>query len=142
MAQGLTHLTDIGTYELDLRTRRVMWSDALYRIYGLSPDRVPSSELALELCHPADRDRLAEARAQVLREGMCDFEYRTVRPDGDVRRLFVRAALIRDEDGSPARIAGFVIDVTRRGEIDASLQRGEARYRSLAEAIAQIIWVA
>ncbi len=142
MARALRHLTDIGTYEFDLRSRRLVWSDALYRIYGIDSDRrVETTDVPLELCHPADRDLLAAAEDDVLRSGICDFEYRTVRPDGDVRRLFVRASLIRNDAGDPSRIAGFVIDVTRRRELDASLRRSEERYRSLAEATAQIIWV-
>src|SRR5262245_15922657 len=121
MPSALTPLADIGTYEYDVRTRRAGWSEALYRIYGIDPDaRVGGPELARELSHPADREALNAASAEVLERGVCEFEYRTIRPDGAVRRLFVRATLISDESGEPSRIVGFVIDVTKRRALAAA----------------------
>src|SRR5579862_6310480 len=105
MPQAPTQLADIGTYDYDLRTGQLVWSEQLYRICGIVPDGVSlTRKTAWQLCHPADRQLLDQASADVVQNGLCDFEYRTVRPDGDVRTLFARATLMRDEAGSPSRI--------------------------------------
>ena len=61
-AQQITH---IGSWEWTLSTNGVMWSDELYRIYGLKPQSCEITlELFLDKLHPDDRERVsAEVRS-------------------------------------------------------------------------------
>ena len=55
-AQEMTHL---GSWEWDLRTNRVQWSDELHRIYGVEPGRFGGTlEAFLERVHPEMRERI------------------------------------------------------------------------------------
>jgi PAS domain S-box-containing protein len=135
-------LADIGTYDYDLRTRELFWSDAFRKICGVPLSEPLTAESPLRFCHPDDTGLMRAGAAEALASGRADFEYRTVRPDGEVRKLFVRANLVRDDAGEPARLVGLAIDVTRRHEIDESLRCSERRYRTFAQASAHVIWVA
>jgi len=85
-AQQVTH---IGSWDWDLTTGHVTWSDELYRIYGLEPRKVEISlEGFLARVHPDDRERVQrEVSAAVQRGGRFAHRERIVRPDGSVREL-------------------------------------------------------
>src|SRR5688572_15202867 len=85
-AQQITH---IGSFEWDLATNAVTWSDELYRIYGLVPQ---SCEISLDVfvskLHPDDRARVQnEVRVALERGGRFSYMERIVRPDGTIRHL-------------------------------------------------------
>jgi PAS domain S-box-containing protein len=74
----------IGWWERDFRTKHVSLSDEVCRIFGVQPMELPQWQGRwLEVMHPEDRARVAEASAAAVRGGpRYDVEYRVVRPDG------------------------------------------------------------
>src|SRR5262245_13618643 len=64
-AQQITH---IGSWEWTLRTNRVVWSDELYRIYGLEPQSCAITfEGFLSRVHPEDRETVARSVAEAVK---------------------------------------------------------------------------
>src|SRR5207244_7028545 len=52
----------LGSWEWDLATGRLTWSDELYRLFGVDPKTfTPTPESILELVHPADREALGRS---------------------------------------------------------------------------------
>jgi PAS domain S-box-containing protein len=137
-AQGLAA---IGSWDLDLRTGTAAWSPELCRIFGVEPiTYAPSYENFLTLVHPEDRERArAEMRDALDGTGRLDYEYRIIRPDGEVRHVHTRGSVVRDADGTAVRVFGTVQDVSERWQSEqerAALVRAEAA-RSAAEAAGQ-----
>src|SRR6185503_8767448 len=87
----------VGSWEWDASANRVIWSDELFRIFGLEPQSTPATfEGYLDRVHPEDRDRVQEADQQALREqSSFDHEERIVRADGAVRTLHSRGRVLR-----------------------------------------------
>jgi PAS domain S-box-containing protein len=110
-AQELAH---VGCWEWEVGGRREVWSDELYRLYGVEPATfAPTFENFLTLVHPDDRARLQVLLQQAASEGHCLIaEYRLVRPDGQVRFMYAKAEMQQPENGRPARLMGASIDVT------------------------------
>lgn len=111
-AQGLAHL---GSWEWDMRTDVVSWSDEMYRIYGVEPATPITFQLAIEQVIPEDQARIqANVRAALETKSsqIPDLEYQIVRNDGSTRALHGKARLTFDRDGSPSRMMGSVQDVT------------------------------
>src|SRR6202041_2551067 len=79
-AQRIAHF---GWWERDFTPSRVLLSDELCRIFGVQPADVPEwHQRWLNLIHPEDRQRVAEAAATAIRGGpRYDAEYRVIRPD-------------------------------------------------------------
>ena len=77
----------VGSWEWNAAENRVLWSDELYRIFGLEPQSIPGTfEGYLERVHPEDRERVQSAVQSALRDGSSfDHEERIVRADGSVR---------------------------------------------------------
>jgi PAS domain S-box-containing protein len=115
VAQQITH---IGSFEWDLATNAVTWSDELYRIYGLAPQ---SCEITLEVfvskLHPDDRARVQnEVRAALQRGGRFSYVERILRPDGSLRHLQTVGEVACDANGRSVGLIGTCRDVTEELE--------------------------
>jgi len=104
----------IGSWEWDIAENRIVWSDGLYEIYGITREEFdPTYRPSAERVHPDDRERVDAGVARALETcEPIDLEYRIVRPDGRVRRVHGRAEVIVGDDGRPVRLAGTAQDVT------------------------------
>jgi PAS domain S-box-containing protein len=108
-------LVQTGSWEWDIGTDALLWSDNMFRLLGLEPGAIqPTPDYVIERTHPDDRERLAEEVAAARqRGGYPDIVYRVVWPDGTVRVLHGAAATVAEErDGRPSRLVGSVQDVT------------------------------
>jgi PAS domain S-box-containing protein len=130
-------IAGIGSWEWEVGTNEVVWSDELYRLYGLEPQSVHGTfESYLERVHPDDRDRVRMVIEEVVRTaGSFDFDERIVRPDGEVRVLQSRGRTLTSSDGRVVRLVGTCQDVTearRAAERERTLAQEQAR-RMIAE---------
>jgi PAS domain S-box-containing protein len=126
-AQKIAHL---GSFEYDAKTRKTLWSEEEYRIYGLDPaGPSPGYEDMLARCiHPEDA-ALLHANFVKARESLTTYEleHRIVRPDGSVRWVYDRAEPHIDAEGKLIRYVGVTLDITER-----KLAEGQLRKLSLA----------
>ncbi|MBE7549597.1 MAG: PAS domain S-box protein [Anaerolineales bacterium] len=137
-AQQIAHL---GSWQWDITSNKVSWSDELYRIYGLAPQSIEITyEGFLELVHPDDRERVSGLIAAAYQNGQpSDFEHRLIRPDGIVRTLHAQGQVMRDETGQPIKMVGTGHDITERKEAEEQLHRLNAELEQrVAERTAQL----
>ncbi|HEY2517287.1 MAG TPA: histidine kinase [Polyangiaceae bacterium] len=122
IAQQITH---IGSWEWDLATSTVRWSDELYRIYGLAPrSREITVDFFLSSVHVDDRPRVQQAVGEALqRGGRFQWVERIVRPDGSVRVLDTVGDVLPGEGGKPRALLGTCRDVTEEQKRDEELRR-------------------
>jgi PAS domain S-box-containing protein len=115
-AQALTH---IGSWEWDLTTGGVTWSDELYRIFGIPSTMAMSSRGFLDRVHPEDRPRVEEMvdRARLDRRPF-SLEYRIVAGDRQTRVLHSRGRVIVDATGDCLRLVGTAQDVTEQRQAE------------------------
>jgi PAS domain S-box-containing protein len=116
---------EMGTWELDLSSQRIRWSDNLERIHGLAPGTFDGSFAAYEKeIHPEDRARVLASVQRAVSEGVPhDVEYRIVAPDGTIQWVEGKGD-VEHEHGKPVRLTGVCMVVTRRKA--AELARLEA----------------
>jgi PAS domain S-box-containing protein len=109
----------MGTWDWDLATNAVQWSDNLAAIHGLPAGAFDGTFASYEKeIHPDDRPRVLASVQRALDEGIPhDVEYRIVAPDGSVRWCEGKG-LVEYEHGRPARMSGVCMIVTRRKEAE------------------------
>jgi PAS domain S-box-containing protein len=97
----------------------------------------------LEL-HPDDRERFrVSVRGSLAGEPVeYETEVRLRHKDGSYRNMLSRGAVVRDSTGRPVRFVGTLIDVTRLKRAEGALRESEQRWRSLTEALPQLVWSA
>ena len=109
-----------GSWEWDTKTDRLLWSENLYRIFGLEPGEItPTPDYVTERTHPDDRARVEARLDGARRRGrLGPLEYRIIRGDGEVRHLRAIQAVIEEADEVGQKLVGAVQDVTdwRRAE--------------------------
>ena len=125
----------VGSWETDASTGTVTWSDETHRIFETQPATFdPTHQLFLELVHPEDRARVAEAfvRGLALRSP-CAVEHRLLMPDGRVKHLEERWQTFFDREGKPIRAVGTCQDITERKQAHEELRRVSRRLVDVQE---------
>ena len=82
--------------------------------YG-AEELLAEPQLLLELVHPDDRERVAHERARLPGQASSlSLDYRAVRRDGRTIDLHEQAAVVRDGQGRPLCVQGYLQDVSER----------------------------
>jgi PAS domain S-box-containing protein len=137
-------LARIGSWEWDIPTNVVWWSDELYRIYGLEPGAVaPSYEEFLGRVHDDDRASVDERNQRAFDDHQ-PFEdvKRIVRGDGREILMRTQGDVVCDEAGAPLRMIGICEDVTdqvRARDAEQRLAAIDALRRRAGEINDQVI---
>jgi diguanylate cyclase (GGDEF)-like protein/PAS domain S-box-containing protein len=114
-------LARIGSWEWEINTGNVWWSDELYRICGVDPSVAPSVDTFMGLVHPDDRAEVEALLGQV-EEGADELgiDCRLVRADGEVRAVNAMGSISSDESGR--RMVGTCQDITERKQLEDDIQ--------------------
>ena len=129
-------LVHIASWEWDIAGDVLTWSQETLRILGLAPAHTPIVlEQYLALTHPDDRETVKGAVRRTLETGASfDIDHRIVLPDGSVRFLQCRGALVTDAVGRPVTMRGTVLD-TLRGSETILLVEDQAEVRNLVRRV-------
>ncbi|HEU4389607.1 MAG TPA: PAS domain S-box protein, partial [Blastocatellia bacterium] len=139
-AQALAHL---GSWDWDVSTGEVKWSDEQFRIFGHEPGSISVTyDTFIASLHPADQ-AIVEAAFNDALLGKCVYnvEYRVVRPNGEVRFVHARGDVHRDVTGSPLSMAGTVLDITERYEAETAMRDQEQLLRTVIETATDAIFM-
>jgi len=123
-SQEIAH---VGSWEFDLEGDRLIWSDEVYRIFGLEPSEFKVTyEAFLDAVHPEDRTAVDATYSSSLREGKDDYEieHRVIhKRTGEVRYVHEKCFHVRDTSGRIVRSVGMVQDITDRKRAEEKATR-------------------
>jgi PAS domain S-box-containing protein len=126
----------VGYWRRPLGGEELIWSDAMFEIYGRDQAQGIAASQAMPLIHDDDRQMVIDLRNQVVAQGgdAHHYQYRLVRPTGEVRYVMARAASERDASGAVTALYGAIIDITELKLAEAELRAA----REAAEAAATV----
>lgn len=118
-SQQIAH---VGSWDWDIQTGELSWTDEIYRIFGRSRDDFGETyENFLKCIHKDDREAVQSAvNAAVNNDKPYDISHRIVLPDGTVGYVHERGKVYRDKRGQPLHMLGVVHDITERTHLDRS----------------------
>jgi PAS domain S-box-containing protein len=130
-AQRIAHL---GSWETDLGTGEMHWSEEMYRIFGFAPGEVtPTLEILTKRIHPEDQEVGQEAvRNAVEKQQPFNIDHRVLHSDGEVRFIQAQGEAVFDASGRPSKIVGICLDITERKILEGQLEY-QAFYDALTD---------
>ncbi len=128
-------LAKLGSWEWDIRTNEIKWSDEMFRLYGMEPGAAAVDyDRYQELLHPEDRPIALETINESLKTGKpFSYDHRVMRLDGAERIFHARGKVLHDASGAVVGMLGTGQDVTEARRASEALQKaGEAAARQAA----------
>lgn len=133
-AQRIAH---IGSWELDFADNSLHWSEEVYRIFDVQPGAFAASyETFLSYVHPEDRDFVAQAFAEAIKNrATYDVVHRLLLTDGSIKYVHEQCEAYYDPQGIPLRAVGTIQDITRQHLAESALVRSKAEFEAIFNAI-------
>jgi len=125
----------VGTWDLDLITRELEWSEAAGALLGVTPDREVTYELLLSLLDAKDRQRVEEAINAVATGGGLDISFKVAGATGKGQWIRARAGVVKDEAGMPRHLSGIFLDIGEEKQLEETLRTRESHLRSILDTV-------
>ncbi len=137
--EGIAH---VGSWEWNIATDTVTWSDELFRIFQRDPrEGAPSFAEHPAFYHPDDMARLRQAVEVAAADGTpYELELRAIRKDGEIRVCVARGIAEMVLGARAVRLFGSLQDITERKRAEETLRESEDKYKKLIENIPDIIF--
>ncbi|HEX6243384.1 MAG TPA: ATP-binding protein [Polyangiales bacterium] len=104
----------LGSWAWHVARGQIEWSDEMFRIFGYAPGAFqPTTEQFFQAIEPLDRARVQEEANRAMETGKFPpSEFAILRPNGETRRVRLKAAFWADEASPRSYVVGTVIDLT------------------------------
>ncbi len=131
----MSEIARFGTWEIDLKTEKIKWSDIIYDIYELKKGEKMSLDETLNSYHP-DHQPIIN---QVVKEGMVsgkpwDLELKLITANSNEKWVRVIGKSIL-EDGKPVKLQGLLQDINEKKSMEEKLVKANKELESLSYAV-------
>nr|MBC7611869.1 PAS domain-containing protein [Pseudopedobacter sp.] len=130
-AESISHN---GSFEWFAGVDHFFWSDELFRIHGYEPNIIDITlGFYKSLIYPDDLEKCESTINRIL-ENKKDFslEYRIIRPDKQIRYVYLTAKIISDKEESINKVIGNLQDITELKNTAILLEETESIYKTIA----------
>lgn len=131
---------EIAMWDLDLQTRKLIYSDNLLDLFGFEKDKKLEHQDIRSRILPEDEPIIEEALAKAFKTSIYRYEARILKLDNTISWIKVHGKVFFDENKEPAKMIGTVMDITIEKNNQQVLEKSEKKFRLLADSIPQLIW--
>lgn len=110
----------VALWSLDIEKNELSWDSSMYELYDIDPDDFSGDyEAWASILHPEDKDMSEKAYLDAV-SGVGEFniEFRIFTRKQEVRYIRARAEVLRNHEGSPYKMLGVNLDITKDKEIE------------------------
>lgn len=130
--------TKTAMFDWNILERQGSWNPQMTELYDFSPkEKNITAEEWSALFHPDEVKRLAEEAEKFLKQrekNNFEFEFRAIRPNGDIRWMLSHGRIERDADGRALRLIGMHTDITDRRRAEETARQQRERLAMVAQA--------
>lgn len=134
--------SELGIWEYDLQTEKMVNSERLLEIFGISGEtHVPREELISRI-HKDDLPIRKHAFEIALKTGQLHYEVRIILHDKSIRWIEAKGKVFYNTLYKPTRLVGTIRDISDERHFQQMLIEREEKFRLLADSMPQHIWTA
>ncbi|WHF50831.1 PAS domain S-box protein [Chryseobacterium gotjawalense] len=135
--------TKLGKFDMDYETqKKYNFSPRFLSILGYDADTETIDSKVFEShIHPKYLKIRAAALKQAKETGDLFYQTKIILREGQVKWIEIYGRLLESYKGSKPYISGTMRDITDLKEFESSIKESEKKYRFLADAIPQIVWI-
>lgn len=131
-----TEGTQLATWDLNLKTRSIVYTPRINQIFGQDVNKVLTHFELRDQVHPDDRVNIVEkAFEKALETGIYYYEARIIHPDESVHWIRTQGKIVFDEHHEPVRMLGTMMDITSQKRAEIIIEESEKRYRDLIQTL-------
>ncbi|MEN2401180.1 PAS domain S-box protein [Flavobacterium sp. MC2016-06] len=139
-ARLAAEIAEIATWDLDVLTQEMIYSDNLLTIFGFEKEIKLTRAQIFNQMHPDDLHILDEAYKLALKTSIYKYESRIIKKDNSIAWIKAHGKIFFDENGIPIKMLGTVLDITDEKNLQQVLMKSEEKFRLLADSMPQHIW--
>jgi two-component system sensor histidine kinase/response regulator len=130
----------IGSWKWYLGQKNIVWSDEVYHIHEVAPDRsthvISHFKLLLKYVHPDDKCVVINFLKSPVNLRRTSYEYRIITPQGNLKYISIIIAKVKeDEQGKVRQVIGTLQDITERKKAELTVQKTEDNYKLVLETV-------
>lgn len=126
----------VGTWDLDLSTQELQWSDTTRNLFGIAGDERVTYEFFLSLLGSDDREHADLAIRKVADTGSnLHISFKIGGNSGPGQWIRVRGGLVKDEAGVPGHVSGVALDINEEKQFEEALRTRESHLRSILDTV-------
>jgi two-component system, LuxR family, sensor kinase FixL len=126
----------VGTWDLDLLTRALEWSETTRILFGVPPGKPVSYEFFLSLLEATDRERIDQEIKKVVEVGgNVDISFRVGGRTNPGQWIRARGGVFKDEAGVPRHLSGIMLDIGGEKQVEQALTTRESHLRSILDTV-------
>ncbi|HEY2650138.1 MAG TPA: PAS domain S-box protein, partial [Puia sp.] len=134
--------SELGTFELDLKTDEGNYSEMFYEIFGYSGDEKIDHRLLLDHLFEDDVQIRNSAFKEAMQTGSLSYQSRVLLRDKSLKWIEVKGKIFYDNENQPRTLIGTCRDITNEKKYRTSIEESERKFRLLADSMPQHIWTA
>ena len=116
----LESVSKLGSWEIDLKTRKSIWSDRSYEIYGIEKGSDVNMNTFFSLLEPGYQEQIEKALHDAITTGEHQsLQCKARNTQGEMLDLLLNAQVLFDENGIPLKAIGTTQDITEYISIKA-----------------------
>ncbi|WP_069453479.1 PAS domain-containing hybrid sensor histidine kinase/response regulator [Shewanella xiamenensis] len=135
-------VSKVGSWELDLKTNEVVWTEELYKMYGFDPALPPPLYTEqMKLFTPESWEILTSSVAITKDQGIpYELELTTIRKDGGHGWMWVRGEAVFDENKNIIGLRGATQDISEKKILELEKEALIKRLNYALDASGDGIW--
>jgi len=139
-ARLAAEIAEIVTWDLDIPTQDLIYSENLPAIFGLDKSIKLTRPDIVRQIHPDDLHILEKAYSVALKTSIYKYQSRIIKPDYSISWIKAHGKIFFDKKGEPVKMIGTIMDITDEKNNQEILMKSEEKFRLLADSMPQHIW--
>ncbi|MFZ4056525.1 MAG: PAS domain-containing protein [Ferruginibacter sp.] len=139
--QLASEIASLGYWTNDLIQSSIQWSDEMYKIFEVDSKSFDLKfENIVAAFHPEDQESFYTDLNTIFEHtSIIELEKRIITPSGNVKWIFERQYLMKDNLGKAIKLQGITLDITKSKLHEQALSESNERFELLAKATVEAI---